>query len=209
MSFGAPPTFYYELIMNKLKIFLETAFQNNRSSARTDRLHTALLDLLINYDKKYTKYKWVFEYTLDPDGFKGTFKIDIAGFDKKGNLRVAVLAKCINQNMAQNIKNYAAITISETCRILDAKNPLVKIVDEILFITIFPSHVPYFCEDGMVKRFENILVTREKTDVTEVLNRVGKGLVRKMDITYDITDLREKRDRRHFMNIIPTNIRIL
>ena len=82
-----------------LEDFLTTSFQNVRSSKRTEVLHQALLDEILNANTHLAEYDWKFEYKLPEDAFGGTFDIDIAGFDKDGELRVAILAKAINSNV--------------------------------------------------------------------------------------------------------------
>ena len=191
----------------KLREFLRTTFANNRSSERTDRLHEALLDYLCKTNSKYLKYDFEYEYLMRDDGYGGNFKIDIAGFDKDGNLAVAVLAKCINQNMCQNLKNYANTSIGEACRILDSTNPIVKGIKEILFVDIFPSEIPYFTREGKVNGYEKILRTRQATNITKPLKRISNGIAKKLNITYDISRLTEKTHRKEFLTIKPRNIR--
>ena len=65
--------------------FLTTSFQNVRSSKRTDELHKALLNEILNQNPDLAEYDWKFEYQLKEDAFGGTFDIDIVGFDADGD----------------------------------------------------------------------------------------------------------------------------
>ena len=85
--------------------FLQTSFQNVRSSKRTDDLHEVLLSEILSQNPQWRDLDWRFEYKLQRDAFGGTFDIDIAGFDVDGNLKVCILAKAMNSNVNKNIKN--------------------------------------------------------------------------------------------------------
>ena len=85
--------------------FLETSFQNVRSSKRTDQLHDALLTQFLETYPELASLHWRQEYKLQQDAFGGTFDIDIVGLDDKGYIKYAILAKAINSNVNKNIKN--------------------------------------------------------------------------------------------------------
>ena len=91
-----PPVINHtDLSSNKpMETFLETSFQNVRSSKRTDEFHTVLLDEVLNANPEWAEYDWQYEYQLPVDGFGGTFDIDIAGF-QNGQLKVAILGKAL------------------------------------------------------------------------------------------------------------------
>ena len=84
-----------------MKQFLETSFQNVRSSKRTDELHTVLLDEILEVYPSWKRYDWHFEGKLEQDAFGGTFDIDIVAYDGP-DLKVAILAKAINSNINKN-----------------------------------------------------------------------------------------------------------
>ena len=47
-----------------LSEFLTTSFQNVRSKDRTDELHKALLNEILNANPEMAEYRWEFEYQL-------------------------------------------------------------------------------------------------------------------------------------------------
>ena len=95
--------------------FLQTSFQNVRSSKRTDDLHDVLLSEILEKNPQWRDLDWRFEYKLRQDGFGGTFDIDIAGFEgadmfNTGSLKVAILAKSKSLNHSKFFSNISEAT---------------------------------------------------------------------------------------------------
>ena len=72
---------------NMIFNFLETSFQNVRSSKRTDQLHDALLSQFLETYPELASLHWRQEYKLQQDAFGGTFDIDIVGLDDNGYIK--------------------------------------------------------------------------------------------------------------------------
>jgi hypothetical protein len=185
-----------------METFLQTSFQNVRSDKRTDVLHTELLDEMLNTNPAWAEYDWKFEYRLPIDALGGTFDLDIAGFIGE-ELKVAILAKAMNSNIAKNIKNYANTTIGEAARLMLA--PDINL-EKVLFITISPRVAPRFKKSGLVEGFDNVLSSKSRTKVAPVLTKQYGDKVQAIDLMYDIQDVRQKKTRDDFSAIIIENL---
>jgi len=185
-----------------METFLETSFQNIKSTNRTKRLHAALLDEVLNVNLAWAEYDWKFEYKLPVDAFGGTFDLDIAGFIGE-ELKVAILAKAMNSNIAKNIKNYANTTIGEAARLMLA--PDINL-EKVLFITIAPHVAPRFKKSGIVEGFDKVLSSKSRTNVAPVLKQQYGDKVQAIDIMYDIKDVRQKSTFVDFANITIENL---
>jgi hypothetical protein len=188
--------------MIMIKTFLETTFQDVRSSRRTAVLHKEILKELLETTPEWSDLGWVFEYKLKEDGYGGTFDIDIAGF-KDGNLTVAVLAKAINSNVAKNHKNFANTTIGEIHRLMDAPN--LSPLEKVLFISYYPRMAPVFT-GGKLSRFDNVPKSKSRTNINPILKKYWGERVISMDLYYDIGELENKVSKGDFDNIEPENI---
>lgn len=165
-----------------MESFLETSFQNVRSSKRTDEFHTALLDEVLNANPEWAEYDWQFEYQLPVDGFGGTFDIDIAGF-RDGELKVAILGKAINSNVNKNIKNYANTSIGEAARIMYAPD---VIMEKVLFVTVLPRVAPRFNTKKEVVGFDDVISAKNRTKINTILHFQYGGKVEAIDLFFDI-----------------------
>ena len=189
--------------------FLETSFQNVRSSKRTDDLHEVLLREVLIQNPQWSctgglkGLDWKFEYKLPVDAFGGTFDIDIAGFDIEGNLKVCILAKAMNSNVNKNIKNYANTTIGEAARLAYA--PDIEL-EKILFVSVLPRVAPRFKKDGTVGGFDDVISAKNRTKIDGVLRQQYGDLVELKDIFFDIVDVRNKKTKDEFNDIIVENI---
>ena len=186
--------------MKIMKTFLETSFQNVRSSARTKVLHDVLLNEVLVNHPDLKNLDWKFEYKLRQDGFGGTFDIDIAGFE--GNsLKVAILAKAINSNVNKNIKNYANTTIGEAARLCYA--PYIQdSLEKVLFISILPRKAPRFNTNGVVVGLDDVLSAKARTNVINVLDDQYGGKVQVIDRYYTIANVAQKQTKSDFYDII-------
>lgn len=182
--------------------FLETSFQNVRSTKRTNKFHKVLLDEVLNNNPELAEYDWKFEYKLPVDGFGGTFDIDIAGFID-GKLKVAILAKAMNSNISKNMKNYANTTVGEAARLMYA--PGVE-MDKVLFISILPRIAPRFTKDGLVNGFDDILSSKSRTNVSPILDKQYGDKVKVIDLYFDIENVKEKKTKDEFDAIIVENL---
>ena len=206
--------------MKTVKTFLETSFQNVRSSARTKVLHQVILDEVLKAYPEWKKFTWVFEYKMRRDAFEGTFDIDIAGFSfpeenelkdphKAGGkiLEVAILCKAINSNVNKNIKNYANTTIGEAARLMHAPmRPQTKV----FFISYLPRVAPRFNTKGEVVGFDDVVGAKNRTKVDRVLkyqygyhrDNPDARMVETLDLYYNIADVYEKQTKAEFNDII-------
>jgi hypothetical protein len=185
-----------------LQSFLQTSFQNVRSSRRTDKLNQIILDEILNSNPELAEYDWKFEHRLLEDGFKGTFDIDIAGF-LNGELKVAILNKALNSNINKNIKNYSNTSIGESARLMYAPNVNFE---NIMFVTILPRNAPVFLANGKVKTVEDVVKAKKKTQISEVLHNQYNGVVKVIDLYYDIKDIKSKQTKDDFNDIIVENL---
>ena len=187
----------------KLTEFLQTSFQNVRSSKRTDDLHDVLLNEIILKNPQWNDLDRRFEYKLPDDAFGGTFDIDIAGFDDKNELKVCVLAKAMNSNVNKNIKNYANTTIGEAARIAFA--PKLNL-EKVLFVSVLPRVAPRFKKDGTVGGYDDVISAKNRTKINGVLNKQYGQLIGIMDVFFDIKDVKQKKTKDEFYDIIVENL---
>jgi hypothetical protein len=185
-----------------METFLQTSFENVRSDKRTNIFHAILLDEVLNVNPIWANYDWKFEYKLPVDGFGGTFDLDIAGF-VDGVLKVAILGKAMNSNIAKNIKNYANTTIGEAARLIYA--PYIDL-EKVLFISICPRLAPRFKKTGVVEGFDNVFSYKSRTNVVPVLTKQYDNKVQVIDLMFDIRDVTQKKTKDDFCDIIIENL---
>ena len=182
-----------------METFLETSFQNVRSSKRTDEFHKVLLDEILNANPSWAEYDWKFEYQLPVDGFGGTFDIDIAGFSN-GELKVAILGKALNSNINKNIKNYANTSVGEAARLMFA--PDIE-MEKVLFVSVLPRVAPRFNKAGKVKGYDDVVRAKERTKISHVLQAQYNGIVEAIDLYFDIEGVKTLQE---FSTINVTNL---
>jgi len=190
---------------NMIFQFLETSFQNVRSSKRTDALHNALLDQFLKDNPDYTSLNWRQEHRLQKDAFGGTFDIDIVGLDDDGNIKIAILAKAMNSNVNKNIKNYANTTIGEAARLYYAPN-VTQHIDKIVFVSVLPRVAPRFNKNGNVVGFDDVVGAKDRTNIKQVLQTQYNGKVQAIDLLFSINDVKEGKNVTDYHNIIPSGI---
>ena len=183
--------------------FLQTSFQNVRSSKRTDDLHDVLLNEILVKNPQWQGMEWRFEYKLPLDAFGGTFDIDIAGFDLDGKLKVCILAKAMNSNVNKNIKNYANTTIGEAARLAYAPNVELE---KILFVSVLPRVAPRFKKDGTVGGFDDVISAKNRTKIDGVLKKQYGELVGLLDVFFDINNVKNKNTKDDFNTIMIENL---
>ena len=183
--------------------FLQTSFQNVRSSKRTDDLHDVLLSEILVKNPQWQGMEWRFEYKLPLDAFGGTFDIDIAGFDLDGKLKVCILAKAMNSNVNKNIKNYANTTIGEAARLAYAPNIELE---KILFVSVLPRVAPRFKKDGTVSGFDDVISAKNRTKIDGVLKKQYGELVGLLDVFFDINNVKNKNTKDDFNTIMIENL---
>ena len=192
----SPPKHFSSLSM---ETFLETSFQNVRSSKRTDEFHKVLLDEVLNANPEWAEYTWQYEYQLPVDGFGGTFDIDIAGF-RDGQLKVAILGKALNSNINKNIKNYANTSVGEAARLMFA--PDVNL-EKVLFVSVLPRVAPRFNKGGEVVGFDDVVGAKNRTKINHVLQAQYNGIVEAIDLYFDIEGVKTLQE---FSTISVTNL---
>ena len=173
-----------------METFLETSFQNVRSPKRTKVCHKDLLNEVLNANPEWAEYDWQYEYKLPVDGFGGTFDIDIAGF-VNGQLKVAVLGKALNSNINKNIKNYANTSVGEAARLMFAPD---LNLEKVLFVSVLPRIAPRFNKAREVLGYDDVLSAKERTKIDHVLQAQYNGIVKAIDLYYDITDVKSLED---------------
>jgi hypothetical protein len=183
----SPPKHFTSLSM---ETFLETSFQNVRSPKRTKVFHKDLLNEVLNANPEWAEYDWQYEYKLPVDGFGGTFDIDIAGF-VNGQLKVAVLGKALNSNINKNIKNYANTSVGEAARLMFAPD---LNLEKVLFVSVLPRIAPRFNKAREVLGYDDVLSAKERTKIDHVLQAQYNGIVKAIDLYYDITDVKSLKD---------------
>ena len=187
----------------QLAEFLQTSFQNVRSSKRTDDLHDVLLSEILVSNPQWQGMEWRFEYKLPLDAFGGTFDIDIAGFDLDGNLKVCILTKAMNSNVNKNIKNYANTRIGEAARLAYAPNVELE---KILFVSVLPRVAPRFKKDGTVGGFDDVISAKNRTKIDGVLKKQYGELVGLLDVFFDINNIKNKNTKDDFNTIMIENL---
>lgn len=173
-----------------METFLETSFQNVRSSKRTDEFHKVLLDEVLNANPDWAEYTWQYEYRLPVDGMCGTFDIDIAGF-VNGELKVAILGKALNSSINKNIKNYADISVGEAARLMLAPN---LNLEKVLFVSVLPRIAPRFNKAGEVKGYDDVVSAKNRTKINHIFQAQYGGIVEAIDLYYDIDDVKSLKD---------------
>lgn len=191
--------------MKTVKSFIRHTFLDVRSSSRTKVLHEAVLNELIAQHPKLNKIEWVHEYRLNEDGYGGTFDMDIAGFNSKGELVYALLIKAPNSNINKNIKNLANTTVGECARLADAPNINLR---RIWFVTIMPNKAPRFNKNGVVVGIDNVVNAKAKTNITKTVKRFGDN-VELVEATFDIHNIDAKRTVDDFADITIKNYKKL
>lgn len=188
--------------MSAIKKFLEKTFTNVRSSHRTDKLHTAILNDLTDKYPTFEKYDWRFEYCFENDGWEGTFDVDIVGFEKD-EPKVVILCKCLNSNVGKNVKNYGCNIVGDASRIMYADGVKLK---KVLFINIIPRFAPVFDNADCVKRLDDTVKYKSRTRIQKVLQKQYKGKVEEVNVYYDIEDIESKKNKCDFDIIKPINV---
>ena len=118
-------------------------------------------------------------------------------------MKVCILAKAMNSNVNKNIKNYANTTIGETARLAFAPD---LNLEKILFVSILPRVAPRFKKDGSVGGFDDVISAKNRTKIDGVLNKQYGELVGIMDIFFDINNVRNKKTKDEFHDIIVENL---
>ena len=177
-----------------IKKFLAESFKDVRSSKRTDVLHDAIIDSLTTINPYMKDYKWEVEIGVE-DGYqlpkenkrKKKFKIDIVGRCKKTNdVKICVLAKAMNSSIGKNFQNYTNTTIGEAARVMFSPE-IARSVEKVLFVSFYPRVAPIFDKSGVVKGLERSAMNKPKID--HILNSQYNGVVRVVDIPYDIRNI--------------------
>jgi hypothetical protein len=174
--------------------FISSSFDSTRSSERTDRLHKAIVELLLIARPELKELDIQYEYKY-PDAYGNTFKVDIAFFNSDGSCRLVVLDKALNSCVQKNIKNYGNCTLGESARLMFAESP----PEEILFVTLAARVTPKFTRDGDVTGFDNAEKDITKTNTQPILDIQYDGKIKVCYIFYDIIDVREKKAKDEFI----------
>jgi len=194
-------------VESSLEAFLATTFNRVRSKARTRQLHDAVLEEILGRSELNAELSWEHEFRLSPDGLQGTFDVDMH-VTSEGRLRGGiVLVKALNSNIAKNIKNYANTTIGESVRCLRA--PAASddtCIERVVFVSLIPREAPVFDDSGRVKRFDDVVDAKSRTQLSDPLSSLFKERVVLVDVMYDIIDLRSRQSRADFATIKVENI---
>jgi hypothetical protein len=104
----------------------------------------------------------------------------------------------------KNIKNYANTTIGESARLY--YSPECTEIENILFINVMPRIAPMFTKAGKVKGFDDVMRAKNRTKIDDVLQTQYQGVVKSIDLYYDIEDVKNKSTQSEYMEITPNNI---
>jgi hypothetical protein len=162
-----------------------------------------LLDELLNTNPRLAKYNWLFEQK-HKDAFNGTFDLDMVGYDDEGNIKVVILDKAYQSSVNKNMKNYANTTIGESARLY--YSPECTQIESILFVSVMPRVAPMFTKAGKVKGFDDVVKSKNRTKIDDVLQTQYQGVVKSIDLYYDIEDVKQKLNKTDYDNIVPNNI---
>ena len=183
--------------MSLLSEFLVTGFANNRSSHRTDLLHSAVLEEYLVQHPGHSNLDWSYEQKIE-DAYGGTFKVDIVGRNSSGDNIVGICAKAINSNFAQNIKNYANTTVGESVRIL--MGPAAETLEKVVFFTVHPMFAPYFKSNGTKSRVEDVMRSKSRCDIGPAIHALHGDIVELMCYTYNIAEVSEYTTKADFQS---------
>ena len=186
-----------------LEEFLITSFQDTRGKARVKKLHAVLLDELLNANPRFAVYNWMFEQK-HKDAFGGTFDLDLVGYDNEGNIKVVILDKAYQSSVNKNMKNYANTTVGESARVY--YSPECTEIESILFVSVMPRVAPMFTKAGNVKGFDDVVKSKNRTKIDDVIHKQYGTTVKLIDLYYDIEDVKQKKNKTDYANIIPNNI---
>ena len=187
-----------------LSEFLTTSFQNVRSKERTDRLHKAVLNEILNVNPEFAELRWEFEYELPEDSFGGTFDLDIVGFDDNDEIKVIILDKAYQSNIGKNMKNYANTSVGESARVFFS--PLCQKVEKILFVNVMPRVAPKFKTNGTFDGFDDVVNYKKRCKIDDVLDRQYDGVVKVIDLYYDIENVTEQKNKADYNVINALNL---
>jgi len=135
-----------------------TADSSVRSNKRTNYAHTELGKLMVELNPRLT---FKIEHKIITP--LGTYKVDIALFDKNTNEPVAfILCKFSMCNIKQNLTNGQNSVMGEI-RKIHAAYPNVSIFT----LNIYPKEAPYFKSNGTVKKIEILDVDKYKKQARE------------------------------------------
>ena len=182
--------------------FINTSFLDVRGTKRTDNLHTALVELLIQQRPELHSMTVKHEIAY-PDSYGGTFNLDVAFFDENNQCHLVVLAKALNSSVRKNIKNYGNTTIGEAGRLMYSSTP----PKEILFITVSPRLAPRFDKHGNVTGFDDVVKAIQETNPQKVLDKQYDNVCASY-IFYDIVDVKTKKHKDAFNSIEFENLDI-
>ena len=183
--------------------FVSNSFRDVRSKNRTDNLHPALVNILLQQRPELSGLTIKYEYQY-PDAYGRTFKVDIAFFAEDGTCHLVVLDKAPNSSIAKNIKNYGNCTIGEAARLMLSDTPPA----EVLFITVVPRIAPKFNKSGEVTGFDDVVKKAKETDTNPILSIQYDEKVKSHYIYYDIIDVKAKIHRSEFETIEFENLNI-
>ena len=109
----------------------------------------------------------------------------------------------MNSNVNKNIKNYANTTIGEAARLAYAPNINLE---KILFVSVLPRVAPRFKKDGKIEGFDDVVSAKNRTKIDGVLKQQYSNLVQVIDLFFDIADVKNKKTKDEFADIIVENL---
>ncbi len=154
---------------------------NTKGRKRQDDINSEVINFFSSQDsyKDMTFKKEVTLFTPTSVGGKSTFDVDIAVYDKDGNVVEVILNKAPYSNMKQNETNAIGSRVNEVFRLIN-DFPNVKLT----WFTFSPNNTPYFKKDGLVK-------TIEKNSIHSICNEnfykniSGNFSMREIFVTFD------------------------
>jgi hypothetical protein len=153
----------------------------NRSSKRTNKIHTDILNYIRNaiqdFDIKYD----VFYEDVIKCAYGNNFKVDIVIKDKTGNILVCILIKAFISSVQKNRANNANTTQGEIFRIKEVSG---REDVKVWFISLISNNTPNYRIDGTLRNMENI-----ETSYVDLSCMESRSNIYHSTIKYDLLNI--------------------
>jgi hypothetical protein len=153
----------------------------NRSSIRTDKLHSGILSIIRrsipDFDKKYN----VFPEKSIRCAYGKKFRIDILITDKEGNIILCILLKAFISSVQKNRANNANTTRGEIFRI---KGLAGRKNIKVWFINLISTAIPNYRNDDVLRNMEKV-----ETAYIDLSKLKREKNIYHSTITYDLENI--------------------
>ena len=79
-------------------------------------------------------------------------------------------------------------------------------LEKVLFVSVLPRVAPRFKKDGTVGGYDDVISAKNRTKINGVLNKQYGQLIGIMDVFFDIKDVKQKKTKVEFYDIIVENL---